>query len=306
METLGVIIGRFQTPVLTDAHTQIIKLLCSNHNSICFVILRPKKITDRNPFNFDEVLSIIKNYTTEFKTINNLNTKINYVSIDETYDKDDFFKNLKIILDNLIKHYLHLTFYHGENLSSVFEGFKLPENMSIYKIPTISQLYDSKAYRNGFGETFINKTSYYHGICRIVNSLNIIPIKVKLILLHNSNVFLIKHNANMQYKLPEFELDTIEKSIENTLGIIIEYHFNNIIEQDLDTITYLNSFIDDFDYNYRNSKKIKPICLIYQLQTKNILRYLKKDFYNAGYISLIKDNISFVDELDKHIFEDLI
>lgn len=308
MLKIGAYIGRFQTPVLTHAQQLIIKRLIKDYDRVTIIIVEPSTKTERNPFSFAEVKDTLLTFIAEYKLETNITKLVLYESLKETRYEQDFINDLtkllirqKTMTDDIVK------IYTGDEDRLLFKSFKDTDNIEFEYVENIHNTWTADEYRRGQAGHGTNKNTYNFGVCSVYNNLKgLFPIYVRLLFENKSIYFMSKFKENSLFTFPEFELNTIDESLENTLKLTIKYNFENITENDFYSLEYVSSFKYDNHWKYRTSTKIIPLCLVFLIKTKDLVRFSKNDVHNQGYISPVYNNLHLIHPDHTETFKDLI
>jgi bifunctional NMN adenylyltransferase/nudix hydrolase len=236
MNTVGVIVARFQTPYLHEGHKHILEEIRSRHNKIIVVLgVSPVKGSRHNPFDFYTRERMLKQYNPSFVVL---------PLADESSDKQ-----WSIHLDNLLRNSFPMETFILYGSRDCFIFF-YSGNLTVEELPKTGD-YSATSIRNANSdkvrdtEDFRMGINYaYHNTYTKVYS----TVDIALFNADNTKLLLGRKHASTEWRFPGGFTDTTDENYEAAARREVAEECGNI---ETAKMQYIGSARID-DWRYRN------------------------------------------------------
>jgi bifunctional NMN adenylyltransferase/nudix hydrolase len=230
---VGVIIARFQTPKLTEAHTKCIEFVRQRHKKVAILLgISPTIGTSKNPLDF----------TTRIRMIQNVYYTVVVLPIHDVYSDEIWSKNV----DNLLRTVYpieSISLYGGRNSFIDRYSGKFPTiELSEYKL----SLSGSEMRKEAEQQTLASE-DFRTGICySVVNRFPIVYPTIDAAIFNDiGEILLAKKVGELKYRFVGGYVDRIDVDLETAVRREVQEETGATV----DNVKYVASFkIDDWRY----------------------------------------------------------
>lgn len=291
---VGVIVGRFQVPELSEGHMDLINNVIESHKQVLIVIGTSATLgTKKNPLNYITRKQMIE---TTFPQAKVLVTHLMDVGNDEVWSNN---------LDNLIRQMYALgsvCLYGGrDSFINSYHG-----KYQTFELGVTDRIEGTKI-RENVGKETVNSPDFRSGI--IYQSQNQYPktfptVDIAVIKKYNINgyeVLLGKRPDRKGYRFIGGFVDPTDKSIEDSA--MRELHEEVDVGVDNDSLEYVGSNLQqDYRYNSPDERIMTSLFKIEHMFGGHVI----SEFESLKWVEVNEDQLVLVEEAHKELFKILI
>lgn len=228
-ELLGVVVGRFQTNVLTEAHRRLITTVCAECDRVIIVVGAPDKsinvdVSDKYIIPTPLIMEMVSNFVQSVLSLGSDDVKVS--SLEDTKSSIEWSENL----DSLIKiiedtNNFEVVLYGGRDsfISEYVGGFKTVQlNFSDLEHVSATSIREKLKSSSGYSPEFIHGIVWNH-----YNSDKVYPHILALKLKVAEKILFVKGKTETLYSLPfDYLTGTIEGSVYSLLKLMFDKFIN--------------------------------------------------------------------------------